>query len=161
MFQNINSKQPAKITATINIIWAVYKSKRFSVLNKFMLPALPKLACLNSRNAINTSNDACSCKLFMVELPCSQLKSVHFLKEHTCATLSSFKIVIIFNNTSAEIERKSADVLLEIIIILKDRAIVFLKWTDFSCRALSASFKENLKTRSPDISLNHFKSTFF
>ena len=30
---------------------------------------------------------------------CYLLKSVHFLKEHSCAILSSFKIMIIFNNT--------------------------------------------------------------
>jgi hypothetical protein len=34
--------------------------------------------------------------------------------EHNCAILSSFKIVIIFNNTSAKIKTKLADVLLKL-----------------------------------------------
>ena len=37
------------------------------------------------------------------------LKSVHFLKEHSCAILSSFKIMIIFNNKSADFVLISAD----------------------------------------------------
>ena len=48
-------------------------------------------------------------------------------KERSCVILSSFKIVIIFNVTSAEIKTKSADVLLKMITILKDRATVFQK----------------------------------
>ena len=46
----------------------------------------------------------------------------------------TIKIVIIINNTSAEIKTKSADVLLKMIIIYRteDRATVFLKWTDFN-----------------------------
>ena len=40
--------------------------------------------------------------------------------------LSFFKIVIIFNNTSAEIKTKSADVLLEMITILKELRIAQL-----------------------------------
>ena len=40
--------------------------------------------------------------------------------------LSSFKIVIIFNNTSAEIKAKSADVLLKMITILKELRIAQL-----------------------------------
>ena len=46
--------------------------------------------------------------------------------EHSCAIVSSFKIVIIFNNTSAEIKTKSADVLLKMITILKELRIVHL-----------------------------------
>ena len=40
--------------------------------------------------------------------------------------LLSFKIMIIFNITSAEIKTKSADVLLKIIIILKEMRIAQL-----------------------------------
>ena len=47
-------------------------------------------------------------------------------KEHSCAILSSIKIIIIFNNTSAEIKTKSADALLKMIIILKELRIVQL-----------------------------------
>ena len=38
---------------------------------------------------------------------------VRSFKEHSCAILSSFKIMIIFNNKSAEIKTKSADLLLQ------------------------------------------------
>ena len=34
---------------------------------------------------------------------------VQFVLDCSCAILSSFKIVVIFNNTSAEIKTKSAD----------------------------------------------------
>ena len=40
--------------------------------------------------------------------------------EHSCAILSSFKIVIIFNNTSADSVLISADALLKMITILKE-----------------------------------------
>ena len=46
--------------------------------------------------------------------------------EHSCAILSSFKIVIIFDDTLAEIKTKSADVLLKIIKISKELGIVQL-----------------------------------
>ena len=46
--------------------------------------------------------------------------------ERSCTVFSSFKIVIIFNNTSTEIKAKSADVLLKIITILKKLRIVQL-----------------------------------
>jgi hypothetical protein len=51
-----------------------------------------------------------------------QLKSVH----HSCMILSSFKIMIIFNNTSPEIKPKSADVLLNMITIFEELRIVQL-----------------------------------
>ena len=51
---------------------------------------------------------------------------VRLFQEHSCAILSSFKIMIISNNTSAEIKTKSADVLLKIIIILNELRITQL-----------------------------------
>ena len=45
---------------------------------------------------------------------------------NSCAILSSFKIVIIFNNTSADFVLISADVLLNIITILKELRIAQL-----------------------------------
>ena len=48
------------------------------------------------------------------------------LLEHGCAILSSFKIVVIFNNASAEIKTKSADVLLKMTTILKELRIAQL-----------------------------------
>ena len=48
----------------------------------------------------------------------SKVIKVRSFAEHRCAILSSIKIMIIFNNTSADIKTKSADVLLKIIIIL-------------------------------------------
>ena len=61
---------------------------------------------------------------------------------------SSFKIVIIFNNTSAEIKTKSADVLLKIITILKELRIAQLcsknEWTLFFCRKLKALLRKNV-----------------
>ena len=48
---------------------------------------------------------------------------------------SFFKIVVIFNNTSADFVLISADVLLKMIIILKELRILqlcsYIKWTDF------------------------------
>ena len=49
-----------------------------------------------------------------------------FIKEHSLRIPSSIKIMIIFNNTSAEIKAKSADVLLNMIIILTEMRIVQL-----------------------------------
>ena len=53
--------------------------------------------------------------------------------EHSCVILSSFKIVIIFNNASGEIKTKSADVLLKMITILKELRVAQLcsknEWT--------------------------------
>jgi hypothetical protein len=53
--------------------------------------------------------------------------------DRSCAILSCFKIVVIFDNTSAEIKTKSADVLLKMTTILKELGIVQLqsknKWT--------------------------------
>ena len=53
--------------------------------------------------------------------------------EHSCAILSSFKIMIIFNNTSAKIKTKSTDVLLKMITVLKEPRITQLcsenEWT--------------------------------
>ena len=49
-----------------------------------------------------------------------QLLKVRSFLEHSCAILSSFKIVIIFNNTSADFVLISADVLLRMITILKE-----------------------------------------
>ena len=50
--------------------------------------------------------------------------------------LSSFKIMIIFNNTSAEIKTKSADVFIieddHNFERTEDHATVILKWTDFT-----------------------------
>ena len=51
---------------------------------------------------------------------------VRLILEHRCAILSSFKIVINFNDALAEIKTKSADVLLKIITILKELRIVQL-----------------------------------
>ena len=54
-----------------------------------------------------------------------QLLKVRSFLEHSCAILSSFKIVIIFNNTSASADfvLVSVDVLLKIITILKELRI--------------------------------------
>ena len=49
-----------------------------------------------------------------------QKNKVHSFLEHSCAILNSFKIVIIFNNTSADFVFISADVLLKMITILKE-----------------------------------------
>ena len=54
------------------------------------------------------------------------LKSVHFLNTVQPWILSSFKIVIIFNNTSAKIKTKSTDVSLKMITILKELRIAQL-----------------------------------
>ena len=50
----------------------------------------------------------------------------------SCAILISFKIVVIFNTTSADIKTKSADAILKMTTILKEMRMVQLnKWTDF------------------------------
>ena len=56
----------------------------------------------------------------------SSLKVCSFL-EHSCAILSSFKIVVIFNILSAEIKTKSADVLLKMTTILEELRIAQLQ----------------------------------
>ena len=67
--------------------------------------------------------------------------------EHSCAILSSFKIVIIFNITSAEIKTKSADVLLKIISILKNLRIAQL--CSKNERTLLALMTDWLENRRP------------
>ena len=47
--------------------------------------------------------------------------------EHSCAILSSFKIVVIFNNTSADFVLISADALLKMTTILKELRIAQLR----------------------------------
>ena len=47
--------------------------------------------------------------------------------EHSCTILSCFKIVVIFNNTSAEIKTTSADVLLKMTTIFKELRIAQLQ----------------------------------
>ena len=51
---------------------------------------------------------------------------VRSLLEHSCAILISFKIVVIFNTTSADIKTKSADVILKMTTILKEMRIAQL-----------------------------------
>ena len=53
------------------------------------------------------------------------LKSVHF-KNTDFRILISFKIVVIFNTTSADIKTKSADVILKMTKILKEMRIAQL-----------------------------------
>ena len=49
--------------------------------------------------------------------------SIHF---HSCTVLISFKIVVIFNTTSAEIKTQSADAILKKATILKEMRIAQL-----------------------------------
>ena len=51
---------------------------------------------------------------------------VRSLLEHSCAILISFKIVVIFNTTSADIKTKSADNILKMTTILKEMRIAQL-----------------------------------
>ena len=60
--------------------------------------------------------------LFLVQ----KVDKVCSLLEQTCAILSSFKIVVIFNNTSADIVLISADVTLKMTTILKELRIAQL-----------------------------------
>ena len=71
----------------------------------------------------------------LLDMSVSNCIMVHFLNlvlkvcsflEHSCAILSSFKIVIIFNNTSPGFVLISADVLLKMVTILKELRIVRL-----------------------------------
>ena len=48
---------------------------------------------------------------------------VRLFLDRSCAILSSFKVVVIFNNTSVEIKTKSADLLLKVTTILKELMI--------------------------------------
>ena len=61
-----------------------------------------------------------------------------FFKEHSCEVLTSIKIVIIFNNTSADFALISTDVILKIITILKEMRIAqlcsYVKWKEFSTK---------------------------
>ena len=54
------------------------------------------------------------------------LSKIHLFLDRSCTILSSFKIVVIFNNTSADFALISADVLLKMITILKELRIVQL-----------------------------------
>ena len=49
---------------------------------------------------------------------------VRLFLDRSCAILSSFKIVVIFNSTTAEIKTKSADVLLKMTTILEELIIL-------------------------------------
>ena len=54
------------------------------------------------------------------------MAKVRLLLDRTCSILSSFKIVVILNITSAEMKTKSADVLLKMTTILKELKIAKL-----------------------------------
>ena len=54
------------------------------------------------------------------QCPCYDLDKVRSFLQNSWAILSSFKTVFIFNDTSAEIKKKSADVLLKMIILLSE-----------------------------------------
>ena len=55
-----------------------------------------------------------------------ELSKVLLFLDRSCGILTFFKIVVIFNNTSAEIKTKSADVLLKMTTILKELRIAQL-----------------------------------
>ena len=61
------------------------------------------------------------------------LKSFHFMNTLALSSVFFFKIMIIFNNVSAEIKTKSDDALLEMILTLKELRIAQLssynEWT--------------------------------
>jgi hypothetical protein len=63
----------------------------------------------------------------------SAAAKVRFFLDHCCAILSSFKILVIFNNTSADFVWISADGILKMTTILKELMIVQLcsknEWT--------------------------------
>jgi hypothetical protein len=54
------------------------------------------------------------------------ITKVHLFQEHSCGILISFKVMILFNNTSADFVLISPEVLLKMIIILKERATKYL-----------------------------------
>ena len=60
--------------------------------------------------------------IFQFQIDASASKVRLFL-DRSCAILSSFKVVVIFNNTSVEIKTKLADLLLKVTIILKELMI--------------------------------------
>ena len=63
---------------------------------------------------------------------------VRLFLNRSCAILSSFKIVVIFHNTSADFVLISADVLLKTTTILKELRIAQLqKQTDFKLKLLN------------------------
>ena len=53
-----------------------------------------------------------------------QITKVHSFYGDSCAILISFKIVVLFNTTSADIKTKSADVILKSTTILKDQGLL-------------------------------------
>ena len=55
-----------------------------------------------------------------------ELSKVLLFLDRSCGILTFFKIVVIFNNTSAEIKTKSADLLLKMTTILKELRIAQL-----------------------------------
>ena len=60
--------------------------------------------------------------VFLISLiSLSALKSIHF--KNSYSILISLKTMTIFNNTSADIKTKSADVLLKMVIVLSEMRI--------------------------------------
>ena len=74
---------------------------------------------------------------------------VRLFLDRSCAILSSFKIVVIFNITSTEIKTKSADVLLKMATILKELRIPQLR-----------SMKNGLYNESIDLNTYMFFISF-
>ena len=72
---------------------------------------------------------------------------VRLFLDRSCAILSSFKIVVIFNNTSADFVLISADVLLKMTTILKELRIAQL--CSKNDRTLLALMTEWLENRRP------------
>ena len=87
--------------------------------------------------------------LFLVQ----KVDKVCSLLEHTCAILSSFKILVIFKNTSADFVLISADVLLKMIIILKELRII-AQICSYNKRTLDSEMFYMIILKS-----DHFKNT--
>ena len=75
-----------------------------------------------------------------------EICKVRLFLDRSCAILSSFKIVVVFNILSAEIKTKSSDVLLKMTTFLKELRIVQL-WSK-NKQALEAPLQEGSELRN-------------
>ena len=74
-------------------------------------------------NLPHLSNDDIVANREVKKVTFSQVRS---LLEHSCVILISFKVLVIFNSTSADIKTKTADVILKMTTISKEMRIAQL-----------------------------------
>ena len=115
--------QDSKVKGLLNLkcIFGVFTFFKKMNENKLTSSKIKFVRLFLERNVGLTKSFQICLTFSGVTTAANQLKSVHFKK--TVVILNFFKIVVLFNTTSADIKTKSADVTLKSTTILKEMRI--------------------------------------